>query len=134
MERPGGLSAIGDTPVVRLARMAGDDCAEVWVKLEAAREAARDEGIFSGPSTGANLAAARDIAGRLLRLAVAVVDISRSSAGRHLFTRVLPGRSVVCPAPLPLACLLEHRRPVAVGVRSPARVRPGPGCAGTLGG
>src|SRR5690242_4025809 len=36
MERPGGLSAIGDTPVVRLARMAGDGCAEVWVKLEAA--------------------------------------------------------------------------------------------------
>jgi cysteine synthase len=30
-----------------------------------ARQAARDEGIFSGPSTGANLAAALDIAGRL---------------------------------------------------------------------
>jgi cysteine synthase A len=30
-----------------------------------ARQAARDEGIFSGPSSGANLAAALDIAGRL---------------------------------------------------------------------
>jgi cysteine synthase A len=30
-----------------------------------ARQAARDEGIFSGPSTGANLAAALDIADRL---------------------------------------------------------------------
>jgi cysteine synthase A len=30
-----------------------------------ARQAARDEGIFSGPSTGANLAAALDIAARL---------------------------------------------------------------------
>ena len=30
-----------------------------------ARRAARDEGIFSGPSTGANLAAALDIARRL---------------------------------------------------------------------
>jgi cysteine synthase A len=30
-----------------------------------ARQAARDEGIFSGPSTGANLAAALDIAGQL---------------------------------------------------------------------
>jgi cysteine synthase A len=30
-----------------------------------ARQAARGEGIFSGPSTGANLAAALDIAGRL---------------------------------------------------------------------
>src|SRR6266566_9284396 len=36
MERPGGLSAIGGTPVVRLARMAGEGCAEVWVKMEAA--------------------------------------------------------------------------------------------------
>jgi len=36
MDRPGGLSAIGNTPVVRLARMTGDGCAEVWVKMEAA--------------------------------------------------------------------------------------------------
>ncbi|HLJ98546.1 MAG TPA: cysteine synthase family protein [Streptosporangiaceae bacterium] len=36
MERSGGLAAIGNTPVVRLSRMAGGDCAEVWVKLEAA--------------------------------------------------------------------------------------------------
>jgi cysteine synthase A len=36
MDRTGGLSAIGNTPVVRLSRMAGEGCAEVWVKLEAA--------------------------------------------------------------------------------------------------
>jgi cysteine synthase A len=36
MERPGGLAAIGNTPVVRLARLADDRCAEVWVKMEAA--------------------------------------------------------------------------------------------------
>ncbi len=36
MDRPGGLSAIGNTPVVRLARMAGEGDAEVWVKMEAA--------------------------------------------------------------------------------------------------
>src|SRR5712671_3314935 len=36
MDRPGGLAAIGDTPVVRLERLADDSCAEVWVKLEAA--------------------------------------------------------------------------------------------------
>src|SRR5258705_4199451 len=36
MDRTGGLSAIGNTPVVRLARMADDGCAEVWVKMEAA--------------------------------------------------------------------------------------------------
>jgi cysteine synthase A len=33
--------------------------------FQTARQAARDEGIFSGPSTGANLAAALDVAGRL---------------------------------------------------------------------
>src|SRR5260221_105399 len=36
MDRPGGLAAIGNTPVVRLERLADDSCAEVWVKLEAA--------------------------------------------------------------------------------------------------
>ena len=36
MDRTGGLSAIGNTPVVRLARTADDSCAEVWVKMEAA--------------------------------------------------------------------------------------------------
>jgi cysteine synthase A len=35
VDRPGGIAAIGDTPVVRLARMA-EGCAETWVKLEAA--------------------------------------------------------------------------------------------------
>ncbi len=31
-----GIAAIGNTPVVRLERLVGDDDAEVWVKLEAA--------------------------------------------------------------------------------------------------
>jgi cysteine synthase len=35
------------------------------VAFEMAREAARTEGIFSGPSTGANLVASLEIAGRL---------------------------------------------------------------------
>src|SRR6476660_2645046 len=34
MERPGGLGAIGDTPVVRLDRLVEPGMAEVWVKLE----------------------------------------------------------------------------------------------------
>src|SRR6266566_4143095 len=34
--RPGGISAIGGTPVVRLAHLADEGCAEVWVKMEAA--------------------------------------------------------------------------------------------------
>src|SRR3989440_40006 len=36
VDRPGGISAIGGTLVVRLARMTDADCAEVWVKLEGA--------------------------------------------------------------------------------------------------
>src|SRR3954467_13413410 len=34
MDRPGALSAIGDTPVVRLDRLVEPGMAEVWVKLE----------------------------------------------------------------------------------------------------
>jgi cysteine synthase A len=34
--RPAALAAIGGTPIVRLARIAGPDAAEVWVKLEGA--------------------------------------------------------------------------------------------------
>ena len=33
---PGGLGAIGDTPVVRLDRLTEPGMAEVWVKLESA--------------------------------------------------------------------------------------------------
>src|SRR5207344_3611212 len=36
MDRPGGLGAIGDTPVVRVSRIVEPGMAEVWVKLEAA--------------------------------------------------------------------------------------------------
>ena len=34
--RPGGLSAIGETPVVRLAHLTDDRCAEVWVTMKSA--------------------------------------------------------------------------------------------------
>jgi hypothetical protein len=36
VDRPGGISAIGGTPVARLAHLADEGCAEVWVKMEAA--------------------------------------------------------------------------------------------------
>ena len=91
MDRPGGLSAIGDTPVVRLARMADDSCAEVWVKLEAANptgsykdrmalamiEAAEDDGRlrpgqpvveYTGGSTGSSLAFVCAVKGYPLRI------------------------------------------------------------------
>ena len=69
--------------------------------------------------------------GRLLRLTAAVVDISRSSAGRHRFTRVLPRGSVVGPAPPLLACLPVHRRPArdqaGQGPAALGSKKPGPG-------
>jgi cysteine synthase A len=91
MDRPGGLSAIGDTPVVRLARMAGEGCAEVWVKMEAANptgsykdrmalamiEAAEADGRlrpgqlvveYTGGSTGSSLAFVCAVKGYPLRI------------------------------------------------------------------
>ncbi|TVZ00422.1 cysteine synthase family protein [Trebonia kvetii] len=91
MERPGGLSAIGNTPVVRLAQLAGDCCAEVWVKMEAANptgsykdrmalamiEAAEADGRlrpgqlvveYTGGSTGSSLAFVCAVKGYPLRI------------------------------------------------------------------
>src|SRR5215469_11220257 len=91
MERPGGLSAIGNTPMVRLAGMAGDGCAEVWVKMEAANptgsykdrmalamiEAAEADGRlqpgqlvveYTGGSTGSSLAFVCAVKGYPLRI------------------------------------------------------------------
>ena len=91
MDRPGGLSAIGNTPVVRLACMAGDGCAEVWVKMEAANptgsykdrmalamiEAAEADGRlrpgqlvveYTGGSTGSSLAFVCAVKGYPLRI------------------------------------------------------------------
>src|SRR5215471_6504510 len=89
--RPGGLSAIGGTPVVRLAHLADDRCAEVWVKMEAANptgsykdrmalamiEAAEHRGDlrpgqtvveYTGGSTGSSLAFICAVKGYPLRI------------------------------------------------------------------
>lgn len=91
MDRPGGLSAIGGTPVVRLARLVGEGCAEVWVKMEAANptgsykdrmalamiEAAEADGRlrpgqlvveYTGGSTGSSLAFVCAVKGYPLRI------------------------------------------------------------------
>jgi Pyridoxal-phosphate dependent enzyme len=91
MDRTGGLSAIGNTPLVRLARMADDGCAEVWVKMEAANptgsykdrmalamiEAAEADGRlrpgqlvveYTGGSTGSSLAFVCAVKGYPLRI------------------------------------------------------------------
>jgi cysteine synthase A len=91
MDRTGGLSAIGNTPVVRLALLADDNCAEVWVKMEAANptgsykdrmalamiEAAEADGRlrpgqpvveYTGGSTGSSLAFVCAVKGYPLRI------------------------------------------------------------------
>src|SRR5579862_4327927 len=91
VERSGGLAAIGGTPVVRLSRMAGQDCAEVWVKMEGANptgsykdrmalamiEAAEADGRlrpgqlvveYTGGSTGSSLAFVCAVKGYPLRI------------------------------------------------------------------
>jgi len=88
--QPGGLSAIGNTPVVRLAHLADEGCAEVWVKMEAANptgsykdrmalamiEAAEADGRlrpgqlvveYTGGSTGSSLAFVCAVKGYPLR-------------------------------------------------------------------
>ncbi len=91
MDRPGGLGAIGDTPVVRLSRIVEPGMAEVWVKLEAANptgsykdrmalamiEGAERSGRlqpgqtvveYSGGSTGSSLAFVCSVKGYPLRI------------------------------------------------------------------
>jgi cysteine synthase len=91
VDRFGGIAAIGGTPVVRLARLVEGDCAEVWVKLEAANptgsykdrmalsmiEAAEADGRlrpgqavveYTGGSTGSSLAFVCAVKGYPLRI------------------------------------------------------------------
>jgi cysteine synthase len=91
VDRPGGISAIGGTPVVRLAQLGGEGSAEVWVKMEAANptgsykdrmalamiEAAEADGRlrpgqlvveYTGGSTGSSLAFVCAVKGYPLRI------------------------------------------------------------------
>ncbi|HEX3959365.1 MAG TPA: cysteine synthase family protein [Trebonia sp.] len=91
MDRVGGISAIGGTPVVRLGHLADEGCAEVWVKMEGANptgsykdrmalamiEAAEADGRlrpgqmvveYTGGSTGSSLAFVCAVKGYPLRI------------------------------------------------------------------
>jgi cysteine synthase A len=78
MDRPGGLSAIGNTPVTRLARMAGDGDAEVRVKMEAANPT----GSYKDRMALARIEAA-EASGRL-RPGQLVVEYTGGSTGSSL--------------------------------------------------
>ncbi|HYY17360.1 MAG TPA: cysteine synthase family protein [Streptosporangiaceae bacterium] len=91
VDRAGGISAIGGTPVVRLGQLAGEGGAEVWVKMEGANptgsykdrmalamiEAAEADGRlrpgqmvveYTGGSTGSSLALVCAVKGYPLRI------------------------------------------------------------------
>jgi cysteine synthase A len=116
--RPGGLSAIGDTPVVRLARLAGEGCAEVWVKMEAANptgsykdrmalamiEAAETDGRlrpgqlvveYTGGSTGSSLAFVCAVKGYPLR----IVSSDAFAAGKIRTMRAFGAEVELIPSP-----------------------------------
>ena len=117
MDRTGGLAAIGNTPVVRLARMADDACAEVWVKMEAANptgsykdrmalamiEAAEADGSlrpgqlvveYTGGSTGSSLAFVCAVKGYPFVATMA----ETFSVERRKIIRVLGGTVILTPA------------------------------------
>jgi cysteine synthase A len=94
-ERPGALASIGNTPLVRLARLAGPGAAEIWVKLEAANptgsykdrmalamiEGAERRGTlrpgqtvveYTGGSTGSSLAFVCAVKGYPLRIVTSI--------------------------------------------------------------
>src|SRR4051794_20177034 len=127
MERPGGLSGIGNTPVVRLTRLVDDDCAEVWVKLEAANptgsykdrmalamiEAAEADGRlrpgqpvveYTGGSTGSSLAFVCAVKGDPLRIVSSdafAVEKIRTMRAFGAEVELIPGPGGIPPDLIP---------------------------------
>ena len=118
MDRPGGLAGIGNTPVVRLARLADDGCADVWVKMEAANptgsykdrmalamiEAAEADGRlqpgqtvveYTGGSTGSSLAFVCAVKGYPLR----IVSSDAFAAEKIATMRAFGAEAELIPSP-----------------------------------
>jgi cysteine synthase A len=125
--RPGGLAAIGGTPVVRLGRLVDDSCAEVWVKLEAANptgsykdrmalamiEAAEADGRlrpgqlvveYSGGSTGSSLAFVCAVKGYPLRIVSSDAFAAEKLRTMEAFgaqVEIVPSPEGITPALIP---------------------------------
>ena len=128
MDRPGGISAIGGTPVVRLARLAGEGSAEVWVKMEAANptgsykdrmalamiEAAEADGRlrpgqlvveYTGGSTGSSLAFVCAVKGYPLRIVSSDAFADEKIATMRAFgaeVELIPSPEGITPDLIPL--------------------------------
>jgi cysteine synthase A len=127
VDRSGGLAAIGNTPVVRLARLADDSCAEVWVKMEAANptgsykdrmalamiEAAEADGRlrpgqtvieYTGGSTGSSLAFVCAVKGYPLRIVSSDAFASEKIATMRAFgaeVELIPSSAGITPDLIP---------------------------------
>ncbi len=125
--RPGALSGIGGTPLVRLSRLPGDDAAEVWVKLEGANptgsykdrmalamiEGAERRGAlapgqtvveYTGGSTGSSLAMVCAVKGYPLRIVTSdafAVEKLRTMAAFGATLDVVPSPDGVHPGLIP---------------------------------
>jgi cysteine synthase A len=137
---------IGDTPVVQLEQLAGDDAAEVWVKLEAANptgsykdrmalamiEAAEREGRlqpgqpvveYSGGSTGSSLAFVCAVKGYPLRVvssdALATEKI-RTMQAFGADVELIPSPTSITPQLIPAMVRRGRQR----SPRKPARFGP----------
>lgn len=153
MDRTGGLSAIGNTPVVRLARMADDGCAEVWVKMEAANptgsykdrmalamiEAAEADGRlrpgqlvveYTGGSTGSSLAFVCAVKGYPLRIVSSDAFAAEKIRTMRAFgaeVELIPSPEGITPGLIP--SMMGKSSRTGHGARSPAQpvnVRPLP--------
>jgi cysteine synthase A len=127
VNRPGGIGGIGNTPVVRLARLVDDGCAEVWVKLEAANptgsykdrmalamiEAAEADGRlrpgqlvveYTGGSTGSSLAFVCAVKGYPLRIVSSdafAVEKIRTMRAFGAEVELLPSPAGITPELIP---------------------------------
>jgi cysteine synthase A len=125
--KPGGLAAIGNTPVVRVARLTDDGCADIWVKIEAANptgsykdrmalamiEAAEADGRlqpgqtvveYTGGSTGSSLAFVCAVKGYPLRIVSSDAFAAEKTATMRAFgadVELIPSPEGITPDLIP---------------------------------
>ena len=136
VERPGTLSAIGNTPVIRLERLVEPGMAEVWVKLEGGNptgsykdrmalamiEAAeRDDRLqpgqtvveYTGGSTGSSLALVCTLKGYPLRIVTSdafAIEKLRTMEALGAELEVIPSPEGITPQLIPR--LMERTREI----------------------